>query len=153
MPVRACFFALCRKYQAVGVERRKRMSFVATAPTVPNPWVRILGALEKKVNRQSFDTWLTPTRFSHVNRRMLFVRVPTPEFQHIGDRYGDLIQEAIDAFHPEFDDVSFVIPQEDPATVRVREDGGFAPAPSPSAGAQRAANRNVGIPPAPPQQA
>ena len=95
------------------------MSFVATAPTVPNPWARILGALEKKVNRQSFDTWLKPTRFSHITGRILFVRVPTPEFQHIGDRYGDLIQEAIDAFQLEFDDVSFVIPQEDPDAVRV----------------------------------
>src|ERR1700761_4664441 len=139
------------KYQAVRRRTRKRMSFVATAPTVPNPWARILGALEKKVNRQSFDTWLKPTRFSHVNGRMLFVRVPTPEFQHIGDRYGDLIQEAIDAFHLEFDDVSFVIPQEDPAAVRVREDGGFGPVPSHSAGAQRAGNRGAPITPAPQQ--
>jgi len=154
-PLRACFFALCRKYQAVGVERRKHMSFVATAPTptLPNPWARILGALEKKVNRQSFDTWLKPTRFSHITGRMLFVRVPTPEFQHIGDRYGDLIQEAIDAFHLEFDDVEFVIPQEDPNAVRVREDGGFAPVPSHSAGAQRAGNRGMPPPPVAPQQA
>ena len=105
------------------------MSFVATAPAVPNPWARILGALEKKVNRQSFDTWLKPTRFSHTTGRMLFVSVPTPEFQHIGDRYGDLIQEAIDNCHLEFDDVSFVIPQQEPAPVRIREDGGFAPLP------------------------
>src|ERR1700748_512708 len=141
MPLRVRSFAFGGSYQAVGVERRKRMSFVATAPAVPNPWARILGALEKKVNRQSFDTWLKPTRFSHITGRMLFVRVPTPEFQHIGDRYGDLIQEAIDAFHLEFDDVSFVIPQEDPAAVRVREDGGFAPMPSHSAGPHRAGNR------------
>src|SRR6201996_4602150 len=130
------------------------MSFVATAPTAPNPWVQILGALEKKVNRQSFDTWLKPTRFSHVNGRMLFVRVPTPEFQHIGDRYGDLIQEAIDTCHLEFDDVSFVIPTDAPPPVRVREDGGFAPVPSHSAGAQRAASRNAAPPPpVAPQQA
>src|ERR1700749_5316184 len=129
------------------------MSFVpAPPPSSLNPWVRILGALEKKVNRQSFDTWLKPTRFSHVNGLILFVRVPTPEFQHIGDRYGDLIQEAIDAFQLEFDDVSFVIPQEEPAAVRVREDGGFAPMPSLSPGAQRPSNRNVGIPPPPPPQ-
>ena len=128
------------------------MSFVATAPAVPNPWVRILGALEKKVNRQSFDTWLKPTRFSHVTGRMLFVRVPTPEFQHIGDRYGDLIQEAIDAFHLEFDDVSFVIPQEDPAAPsRVRQDGGFAPMPSHGSFAPRPGNRPA--PNAAPQQA
>ena len=70
------------------------MSFAATPATVLNPWVRILGALEKKINRQSFDTWLKPTRFSHAKDRMLYVRIPTPEFQHIGERYTDLIQEA-----------------------------------------------------------
>jgi len=72
------------------------MSFVPTVPTTLNPWVRILGALEKKINRQSFETWLKPTRFSHISGKKLFVRIPTPEFQHVGDRYGDLIQEAID---------------------------------------------------------
>src|SRR3984885_9353659 len=127
LPLRACFFALSRKHQAVGVERRKQMSFVATAPTptVPNPWARILGALEKKVNRQSFDTWLKPTRFSHVSGKMLFVRVPSQEFQRIGDRYADLIQEAIDALQLELDDVTFVTIEEDPTAPRVREDGGF----------------------------
>jgi len=126
------------------------MSFVATAPAIPNPWARILGALEKKVNRQSFDTWLKPTRFSHITGRILFVRVPTPEFQHIGDRYGDLIQEAIDQCQLEFDDVSFVIPQEE-APVRVREDGGFAPVPAHAAGAPRMGSRGTPMPA--PQQA
>ena len=127
------------------------MSFVATAPTVPNPWARILGALEKKVNRQSFDTWLKPTRFSHITGRMLFVRVPTPEFQHIGDRYGDLIQEAIDDFHLEFDDVSFVIPQEEPARCPRARGWRVRTRPFPLAGAQRPGNRGVGMPPAPQQ--
>ncbi len=103
------------------------MSFVTTPAAVPNPWVRILGALEKKVNRQSFDTWLKPTRYSHVKERILFVRIPTPEFQHIAERYTDLIQEAIDALQLDFDDVTFITPEEDPTLTRVREDGGFAP--------------------------
>ncbi|MBV8113888.1 MAG: chromosomal replication initiator protein DnaA [Silvibacterium sp.] len=106
------------------------MSFVTTPTTVLNPWVRILGALEKKINRQSFDTWFKPTRFSHAKERMLFVRIPTPEFQHIAERYTDLIQEAIDALQLEFDDVTFITAEEDPTLTRVREDGGFAPAPT-----------------------
>jgi chromosomal replication initiator protein len=106
------------------------MSFVTTPTTVLNPWVRILGALEKKINRQSFDTWFKPTRFSHAKDRMLFVRIPTPEFQHIAERYTDLIQEAIDALQLEFDDVTFITAEEDPTLTRVREDGGFAPAPT-----------------------
>jgi chromosomal replication initiator protein len=127
------------------------MSLLTTATSALNPWVRILGALEKKVNRQSFDTWLKPTRFSHVSGKMLYVRVPTPEFQRIGDRYADLIQEAIDALQLDFDDVSFVTPEEDPTAVRVREDGGFAPVPSHAPNAPKPSNNR----PAPtgPQQA
>ena len=54
------------------------MSFAVTSSVALNPWVQILAALEKKVNRQSFDTWLKPTRFSYVRERMLFVRIPLP---------------------------------------------------------------------------
>jgi chromosomal replication initiator protein len=103
------------------------MSFAASPVSAVNPWIRILSALEKKVIRQSFDTWFKPTRFSHVNGRTLYVRVPTPEFQHIGDKYADLIQEAVDANALELDDVVFVTAEEDPSVPPVREDGGFAP--------------------------
>ena len=67
------------------------MSFEPVPATVLNQWVRILGALEKKINRQSFETWLKPTRFSHINGRTLHVRIPSAAFQHVGDRYGDHI--------------------------------------------------------------
>ena len=52
------------------------MSFVPVSSTVLNQWTRILGALEKKVKRQNFETWLKPTRFSHLDERILYVRVP-----------------------------------------------------------------------------
>ncbi|ACO34307.1 MULTISPECIES: chromosomal replication initiator protein DnaA [Acidobacterium] len=130
------------------------MSSFATAPAAPlNPWVRILGALEKKVNRQSYDTWLKPTRFSHVKDRTLIVRIPTTDFRYIADRYDDLIHEAIENLQLEFDEVSFVTPEEDPMLARAREDGGFAPAPAHApntpgnAGAQRPAQRLNGAMP------
>jgi len=81
----------------------------------PNPWTRILDALEKKINRHSYDTWLKPTRYSHSSGGILFVRVPTAEFRHAGDKYADLIQEAIDNLGLEFNDVKFVTPEDDPA--------------------------------------
>src|SRR5450631_3193904 len=123
------------------------MSFAPTATAILNPWVRILGALEKKVNRQSFDTWLKPTRYSHVIGRMLFVRIPTPEFQHIGDRYADLIQEAMEAMRLEFDDVTFIPAEEDTSATRVREDGGFAPVPSHATNVNRGSNSRPAVPP------
>jgi chromosomal replication initiator protein len=111
--------------------------------TLPaNPWIRILDALEKKVNRHSYDTWLKPTRYSHANGGILFVRVPTVEFRHVGDKYADLIQEAIDNLGLEYQDVKFVTPDDDPASTPLRHDGGLsafasaAPATAPSAGSQ-----------------
>ena len=106
------------------------MSFVPTATAVLNYWVRILAALEKKINRQSYETWLKPTRFSHLAGKTLYVRIPSADFQHIGDRYADLIQEAIDNLGLDVETVTFTTPQQDPTTPKLREDGGFAPLPS-----------------------
>ena len=75
--------------------------------TTSNPWVLVLDALQKKINRISYETWLKPTRFDHSQGRVLFVRVPNPEFCHIGERYGDLISEAMDDLGLEFQDVEF----------------------------------------------
>ena len=82
--------------------------------------MRILGALEKKVNRHSYETWLKPTRFSHAVGKVMFIRVPTAEFRHIGDKYGDLIFEAVDNLHLEFEDFQFVTVDEDPSVVAQR---------------------------------
>ncbi len=96
-------------------------SFAAASP---NPWIQILHALEKKVNRHSYDTWLKPTRYSHAEGGKLFIQVPTPEFRQIGEKYADLIQEAIDNLGFEYQDVEFVT-AEDPAQTAVRHNGGF----------------------------
>ena len=101
------------------------MSVPSTTLT-PNPWVRILDALEKKINRHSYDTWLKPTRYSHANGGVLFIRVPTAEFRHVGDKYADLIQEAIDNLGLDYADVKFVTPDDDPAATPVRHDRGLS---------------------------
>ncbi len=103
------------------------MSFAPTPAAAVNPWIQILSALEKKVNRQSFETWLKPTRYSHVVGRTLYVRIPSEQFQHIGDKYSDLVQEAIDLLQLNLDDVAFVTQQDDPSQPPTRPDGGFAP--------------------------
>ena len=118
-----------------------------TTTLSPNPWMRILDALEKKINRHSYDTWLKPTRYSHSSGGILFVRVPTVEFRHAGDKYADLIQEAIDNLGLEFNDVKFVTPEDDPAATAVRHNGGLSAPPVASAPAI-----NSHTPPAKPWQ-
>ena len=58
--------------------------------------------------------------YSHASGGVLFVRVPTAEFRREGDKYADLIQEAIDNLGLEFNDVKFVTPEDDPAATTVR---------------------------------
>ena len=99
---------------------------VPSTSLAPNPWLRILDALEKKINRQSYDTWLKPTRYSHSSGGILFVRVPTAEYRKVGDRYADLIQEALDNLGLEYQDVQFVTPEDDPAATPLRHDGGLS---------------------------
>src|SRR5256885_10604266 len=92
----------------------------STTSISPNPWIRILDALEKKINRHSYDTWLKPTRYSHANGSVIYVRVPSPDFAHISEKYADLIEEALDNLGLEYEDVKFVTPENDPSATPVR---------------------------------
>src|ERR1700684_422453 len=102
------------------------MSSLSASAVIPNPWVRILDALEKKINRHSYDTWLKPTRYSHASNGVLFVRIPTAEFRHVGDKYADLIQEALDNLGLGYQDVKFVTAEDDPSNTPIRHNGGLS---------------------------
>src|SRR5271157_5720005 len=106
---------------------------LSSSAIIPNPWARILDALEKKVNRHSYDTWLKPTRYSHAANGILFVRIPTAEFRHVSDKYADLIQEALDNLGLGYEDVKFVTAEDDPSNTPIRHNGGLS-VPSPSGG-------------------
>jgi chromosomal replication initiator protein len=99
---------------------------LSSSAIIPNPWARILDALEKKINRHSYDTWLKPTRYSHAANGILFVRIPTAEFRHVGDKYADLIQEAVDNLGLGYEDVKFVTAEDDPSNTPIRHDGGLS---------------------------
>ena len=61
-----------------------------------NAWQEILNYLKTKVNTQSYQTWLRPTRFSHLDNDTVVVSVPNQEFQEwIQENYGGLVTEAL----------------------------------------------------------
>ena len=99
---------------------------LSSSAVIPNPWARILDALEKKINRHSYDTWLKPTRYSHTSNGVLFVRIPTAEFRHVSDKYADLIQEAVDNLGLGYEDVKFVTAEDDPSNTLIRHNGGLS---------------------------
>lgn len=74
-----------------------------------NAWQEILGYLKEKVNTQSYQTWLRPTRFSHVADGSLVVRVPNREFQDwIEEKYGAMITDALEALRLSYHHISYV---------------------------------------------
>ena len=99
---------------------------LASSAIIPNPWARVLDALEKKINRHSYETWLKPTRYSHASNKILFVRIPTAEFRQVGDKYADLIQEALDNLGLGYEDVKFVTADDDPSNTPIRHNGGLS---------------------------
>jgi len=100
-------------------------------PPPPNPWSRVLDALEKKLNRHSFELWFKPTRFSHASDGTMFVQVPTREFQQVDERYNDLIMEAVDNLKLGFREVVFVVAaNEPPVPSMIRHNGGLTGPPA-----------------------
>ena len=74
-----------------------------------NAWQEVLNHLKPKVNTQSYQTWLRPTRFSHVENNAVVVGVPNREFQDwIQEHYGTLIREALEKLRLGVEEIRFV---------------------------------------------
>jgi len=74
-----------------------------------NAWLQVLNYLKTKVNTQSYQTWLRPTRFSHVENEAIVVCVPNHEFQDwIQENYGGLVSEALDHLNTGFREIRYI---------------------------------------------
>jgi chromosomal replication initiator protein len=75
-----------------------------------NAWQQILTHLKSKLNAQSYQTWLRPTRFGNASGETLVVRVPNREFQDwIQEHYGPQIQDALERLKLGFREVKYVV--------------------------------------------
>jgi hypothetical protein len=92
-------------------EKKRRKISPADAEKGAAAWTAILAELEKTVIRQSYETWLKPTKGAWLKAKTLTVTVPSPEFQHIGDKYGDLLQAAIQTLGLKLKDIRLVAPE------------------------------------------
>jgi chromosomal replication initiator protein len=74
-----------------------------------NVWQEILGYLKDKVNTQSYQTWLRPTRLSYTTNETVVVLVPNREFEDwIQEHYGSLIKSALADLNLGYRQVSYV---------------------------------------------
>ncbi len=62
-----------------------------------NTWQEVLSIVEKKVNRQSYNTWFKPTQLIKHDGRALYVQVPNAFFQDWLNDHIDVVLEAAQA--------------------------------------------------------
>jgi chromosomal replication initiator protein len=78
-----------------------------------NAWLQVLNHVKPKVNTQSYQTWLRPTRFSHVENEAIVVRVPNREFQEwIEANYAGLVADALRDLNMGFTQIRYVLAQD-----------------------------------------
>ena len=89
--------------------RLVRLPLAFPLGTPMNAWQEILKYLKTKVNTQSYQTWLRPSRFSHVENETIVVCVPNREFKEwIQENYGALVTEALDHLKLDFKKIRYV---------------------------------------------
>jgi hypothetical protein len=59
-------------------------------------WEHVSGFVKARISPNSHNTWIKPLRAVALDQGMLIVRVPTREFKHVGNKYAELIAQAID---------------------------------------------------------
>ncbi len=83
--------------------------FFSRGQIAMNVWQEILGYLKDKVNTQSYQTWLRPTRLSHTTDETIAVLVPNREFEGwIQENYGPLIKSALADLNLGYRQVTYV---------------------------------------------
>src|SRR5262249_42422215 len=57
-------------------------------------WQQVLQFVEKRINRQSFNTWFKPTQLIKYDEKALYVRVPNSYFQDWLSEHIDVVVQA-----------------------------------------------------------
>ena len=84
-------------------------------------WARCLLDIEKKTSRQSFETWLRPTKCSHFEQEQMVIDVPSAFFaEWLEEHFSSLIQTTVLAVTSYAPRISFFV---------VEEEGSGGPAP------------------------
>jgi chromosomal replication initiator protein len=76
-----------------------------------NAWQEVLNEIKDRVNPQSFQTWLRPTRLVRTSGSTIYVQVPNREFQDwIQENFGTLLREVLERMVPPIKEVRYLFP-------------------------------------------
>jgi chromosomal replication initiator protein len=78
-----------------------------------NPWLQIMEALQKKVDKNSYETWFEPTSYIGKEANSLYIKVPNSYFKDwLSFHYSGLINRCSQEIHGKVLDVKFIFDEE-----------------------------------------
>jgi chromosomal replication initiator protein len=78
-----------------------------------NPWLQIMEALQKKVDKNSYETWFEPTSYIGKEENSLYIKVPNSYFKDwLSFHYSGLINRCSQEIHGKAFNVKFIFDEE-----------------------------------------
>lgn len=78
-----------------------------------NPWLQIMEALQKKVDKNSYETWLEPTSYIGKEENSLYIKVPNSYFKDwLSFHYSGLINRCSQEIYGKVFNVKFIFDEE-----------------------------------------
>ena len=78
-----------------------------------NPWLQIMEALQKKVDKNSYETWFGPTSYIGIGENSLYIKVPNSYFKDwLSFHYSGLINRCSQEIYGKVFNVKFIFDEE-----------------------------------------
>jgi len=78
-----------------------------------NPWLQIMEALQKKVDKNSYETWFGPTSYIGIEENSLYIKVPNSYFKDwLSFHYSGLINRCSQEIYGKVFNVKFIFDEE-----------------------------------------
>lgn len=78
-----------------------------------NPWLQIMEAIQKKVDKNSYETWLEPTSYIGKEENSLYIKVPNSYFKDwLSFHYSGLINRCSQEIYGKVFNVKFIFDEE-----------------------------------------
>jgi chromosomal replication initiator protein len=74
-----------------------------------NPWLQIMGALQKKIDKNSYETWFEPTSYIGQETNSLYIKVPNSYFKDwLAYHYSSMINGCSQELYGKVFDIKFI---------------------------------------------
>jgi chromosomal replication initiator protein len=84
-----------------------------------NPWLQILDALQKKIDKNSYETWFEPTSYIGQETNSLYIKVPNSYFKDwLAYHYSNVINNCCQDLHGKVFDIKFIFDDDAAAFMR-----------------------------------